>query len=130
MERRAPPSSTEFSALCTDGDVIYVPLFGYPVTLAYNIPGLEGLVMTPQAIAGILNGTVTSWEDPLITDPNEAFDLTLLPEIQVMSVETPQGSVEAMTAWLTDEVPDEWTQGIVGNVAGFGDVSDLLRHGR
>ncbi len=113
-----PSSATidEFSALCTDGDVIYVPLFGYPVTLAYNIPGLEGLVMTPQAIAGILNGTVTSWEDPLITDPNEAFDLTLLPEIQVMSVETPQGSVEAMTAWLTDEVPDEWTQGIVGTL--------------
>lgn len=106
----------EFGASCPSGDVIYVPLFGYPVTLAYNIPGLEGLVMTPEAIAGVLSGTVTSWEDPLITEPNAAFDLTLLPEILVMSVESPQGSVEAMTAWLSAEVPDQWTAGTVGTL--------------
>lgn len=107
----------EFSATCQDGDTIYVPLFGYPVTLAYNIPGLEGLVMTPEAIAGILNGTVTSWEDPVITESNAAFDLTLLPEITVMSVETPQGAAEAMTAWLSAEVPEQWTQGTVGTLS-------------
>ena len=102
-----------FEQACTPGTTTYVPLYGYPVTLAYNIPGLEGLVLTPEAIAGILNGTITSWEDPVITEPNASFDLTLLPEIQVMSTETPSGAVQAMTAWLTKEVPDVWTEGVV-----------------
>lgn len=102
-----------FEENCTPGTTTYVPLYGYPVTLAYNIPGLEGLVLTPEAIAGILNGTITSWEDPIITEPNASFDLTLLPEIQVMSTETPSGAVQAMTAWLTNEAPDIWTEGVV-----------------
>ena len=105
-----------FEENCTPGDTIYVPLYGYPVTLAYNIPGLEGLVLTPAAIAGILNGTITSWEDPAITEPNASFDLTLLPEIAVMSTESPSGAVEAMTTWLSDVVPDQWTEGVVGTL--------------
>jgi ABC-type phosphate transport system substrate-binding protein len=110
------PSAEEIVAFeenCTPGTTTYVPLYGYPVTLAYNIPGLEGLVLTPEAIAGILNGTITSWEDPAITEPNASFDLTLLPEIQVMSTEAPSGAVQAMTTWLTNEVPDVWTDGVV-----------------
>lgn len=103
----------EFAANCPAGDVIYVPLFNYPVTLAYNIPGLEGLVLPPEVIAGILSGSITSWEDPAITGANEGFDLTLLPDIQVFASEAPTGAVEAMTTWLAAEAPDAWTQGTV-----------------
>ena len=67
----SPQDVSEFSAACPAGDVIYVPLFSYPVTLAYNIFGLEGLVLTADAVAGILKGDITSWEDPAITDANE-----------------------------------------------------------
>lgn len=101
----------EFSANCPVDDVIYVPLFNYPVTLAYNIPGLEGLVLPPEVIAGILNGRITSWEDPAITGANEGFDLTLLPDIQIFALDTPTGAVEAMTTWLSQEAPEEWTSG-------------------
>lgn len=103
----------DFAANCPAGDVIYVPLFNYPVTLAYNIPGLEGLVLPPAVIAGILNGSITSWEDPAITGANEGFDLSLLPDIQVFASEAPTGAVEAMTTWLAAEAPDAWTQGTV-----------------
>lgn len=112
----APPTDQEiadFADNCSPGSTIYVPLYGYPVTLAYNIPGLEGLVLNPETIAGILNGTITSWEDPSITGPNALFDLSLLPEIQVMSSQVPSGAVQAMTTWLTNEVPDLWTDGVV-----------------
>jgi hypothetical protein len=34
----------------------------------YNAPGLEGLYFTPEAVAGVLSGTITSWEDPAIAD--------------------------------------------------------------
>lgn len=103
---------------CPAGSTIVVPVFAYPVTIAYNVIGLEGVVLTPAAVAGILNGTVMSWEDPLITDENPDFDFTGLPELTLMSVDTDQGSVEAMTAWLTQQAPAAWTQGTVGTLDG------------
>lgn len=101
---------------CSAGEVQVVPAFGYPVTIAYNVIGLEGLVLTAEAVAGILSGKVTSFEDPLIADQNPDFDLAGLPQITLLAVETPQGAVEAMTSWLAQEVPQVWTQGSIGTL--------------
>ena len=102
---------------CPSGEAITIPAFSYPITLAYNVPGLEGLYFTPEAVAGVLNGTVTSFEDPLIAGPNEGFDLTGLPPITVMSVATPQPAVQAMTAWLAKSAPDQWTASETGTLS-------------
>lgn len=121
---------TEFqSASCPNDKVIVIPAFAYPVTIAYNVVGLEGLVFTPEAVAGILKGEVVSWEDPLIADENPDFDLTLLPEIALMSLESADGSVEAMTTWLTQQVPNLWTEGVTGTLSAgqkFASQEDLL----
>ena len=101
---------------CQGSPAIAVPAFAYPVTIAYNVPGLEGLVMTPEAIAGILSGTVTSFEDPLIADANPDFDLTGLPPLTLLAVDSPQGAVEAMTTWLTAEAPQAWPTGVTGTL--------------
>jgi ABC-type phosphate transport system substrate-binding protein len=110
-----PTDITAFGAAnCPVGVPIVVPAFGYPVSMAYNVPGLEGLVMTPDAVAGILTGTVVSWDDPLLAEANPDFDLSSLPPISLMSVEGPQGSVEAMTAWTSAFAPDSWSAGTTG----------------
>ena len=97
-----PTDITAFGAAnCPVGVPIVVPAFGYPVSMAYNVPGLEGLVMTPETVAGILTGAVVSWDDPLLAEANPDFDLSGLPPISLMSVEGPQGPVEAMTAWTS-----------------------------
>ena len=114
---------------CPGDPVIVVPAFGYPVTMAYNVVGLEGLVMTPEIVAGILSGEVTSWEDPLLLAENPDFDLTLLPDITLMSVDSPQGDVEAMTTWVGKQDQKAWPQGMVGTLdAGqkFATQADLL----
>jgi ABC-type phosphate transport system substrate-binding protein len=99
------------AASCPAGQTIVVPIFAYAVTMAYNVIGLEGVVMTPQIVAGILDGTITTWEDPLIIEANSDFDFTLLPEFALMQVEGPSGSIEAMTTWLSQQAPDAWTAG-------------------
>ncbi len=114
----SPEDVSEFSAVCPAGDVIYVPLFSYPVTLAYNIFGLEGLVLTADAVAGILNGSITSWEDPAIIDVNEGFDLSGLPDIEVYTVDQDRGSVQAMTTWLSEEAPQSWSEGTLERLPG------------
>lgn len=116
------PSQAEIDAFsaasCPAGNTIVVPAFAYPVTMAYNVVGLEGVVMSPQVIAGILNGTITSWEDPAITDLNPDFDFTGLPDLALVRLEGPSGSVQAMTAWLSQQAPDAWPTGTVEEIDG------------
>jgi len=127
------PSEADIAAFdaasCPAGDTVVVPAFAYPVSMAYNVLGLEGLVMTPEAVAGILQGTIVSWEDPILAAANADFDLSGLPPLTLVSVDSPQGSVEAMTTWASRFAPDSWTSGPSG-VIEAGDkvpsVTDLL----
>ena len=118
-----------FAQNCPTAPII-VPAFGYAVGLAYDIIGLEGLILTPDVVAGMLNGTITSWEDPKIAEANPGVDLTLLPEITVLALDHPSGSVEAMTAWLAKEAPTVWTDGVTGTLSGatttYPTVADLM----
>lgn len=117
-----------FEKICPSG-AITVPVFGYPVVLALNVIGLEGVVMTSQALAGILDGSVTSWTDPLITDANPGIDLTGIPDITVMSLEGGSGAVNAMTAYLSKTASDSWTAGTVDTIevgTKFATTADLV----
>ena len=127
------PSSADITAFdavsCPAGDTVVVPAFAYSVSMAYNVLGLEGLVMTPEAVAGILQGTVVSWEDPILAAANSDFDLSGLPPITLVSVESPQGAVEAMTSWTSRYAPESWTTGPSGVIAAgkkVPSVTDLL----
>lgn len=101
---------------CDGGPALVIPAFAYPVSLAYNVIGVEGLTITPDAMAGILNGTVTSFEDPLITDANAGFDLAGLPPIALLGLEKPQGAVQAMTSWVAQQAPSTWSSGVTGTL--------------
>lgn len=117
-----------FEQICPSG-AITVPVLGYPVVLALNVIGLEGVVMTPKALAGILDGTVTSWTDPLIVDANPGIDFSGIPDITVMSLEGGSGAVNAMTAYLTKTAPESWTAGTVSTLAfgsKFATTADLM----
>lgn len=117
-----------FDKICPSG-TITVPVFGYPVVLTLNVIGLEGVVMTPQALAGILDGTITSWTDPLITDANPGTDFTGIPDIVVMSLERPTGAINAMTAYLSKTAGDSWTAGTVDTLSigtKFATTADLI----
>jgi ABC-type phosphate transport system substrate-binding protein len=117
-----------FEKICPSG-TITVPVFGYPVVLTLNVIGLEGVVMTPQALAGILDGTVTSWTDPLITDANPGTDFSGIPDITVMSLEGPSGAINAMTAYLSKVAPESWTAGTIDTLSigtKFATTGDLI----
>ncbi len=105
---------SQFAAQCT-GDVLTVPVYGTPIVMAVNILGLDGLLLTPEAVAGILTGSITSWADPVIADANGGFEIPDIP-VDLLRLEGPSGAVEAMTAWLTQQAPDKWTQGQVSTL--------------
>ena len=119
----------DFTTTCSAGNVVVVPAFAYPVGLVYNAPGLEGLYFTPQAVAGVLSGSITSWNDPAIAEANPDYILTDLPDMVLMSTDEPQASVEAMTGWLTQVAPDAWPSGPASSLEGgqrFATMSEML----
>ncbi|MBU3665050.1 MAG: phosphate ABC transporter substrate-binding protein PstS [Chthoniobacterales bacterium] len=54
---------------------VMIPLTAGSVVLAYNLPGVEGLKLSREALAGIFLGTVTKWNDPLLAKDNPAAKL-------------------------------------------------------
>lgn len=101
---------------CSAGSTVIVPAFAYPVGLVFNAPGLEGLYFTPQAVAGVLTGAITSWDDPAIVEANPDYILTDMPPMVLMASESPEASVQALTTWLSQAAPDAWPAGPVQKI--------------
>jgi phosphate transport system substrate-binding protein len=62
--------------------VVHVPLTIGAVVLAYNVPSVKDLKLTPDLVADLFRGTVTRWDDvrirtanPDIVLPNEALSI-------------------------------------------------------
>ena len=103
------------SEVCS-GDVLTTPVLGTPIGLVVNIIGLDGLLLTPEAVAGLMDGSITTWTDPLITEPNSGFDIPDLP-VTLLRLDQPSGAVEAATTWLSQEAPDSWVEGPVSTLS-------------
>ncbi|HEY9644960.1 MAG TPA: phosphate ABC transporter substrate-binding protein PstS [Chroococcidiopsis sp.] len=56
-------------------DPIQVPMTGGAVVLAYNLPGVQDLKVSREAFCGIVQGTVTRWNDPAIAQANTGATL-------------------------------------------------------
>lgn len=54
---------------------IQVPMTAGSVVFAYNLPGVDNLELSRDAYCGIVNGEVTSWNDPLIAEANPSIEL-------------------------------------------------------
>jgi phosphate transport system substrate-binding protein len=53
----------------------YVPLVGGPIAVAYNVPGLNSLNLTPKIVSDIFLGKITKWNDPAIKAINKGAKL-------------------------------------------------------
>lgn len=61
------------------GGVVQIPLTAGAIVIAYNLPGVDGLNLSREAIAGIFLGRIARWNDPLIVAANPGATLPDLP---------------------------------------------------
>lgn len=54
----------------TGGEFVYVPTVIAPITLSYNVSGLDKLQLSPDTIAKIFQAEITKWDDPAIAADN------------------------------------------------------------
>jgi len=87
------------------GNVLMIPATAGMVTLAYNldhIAGIEnGLKLSREAYVGIMLGTVSKWNDPMIAKNNPGIVLPNLP-ITVVTRSDSSGTTSCFTSHLSE----------------------------
>jgi phosphate transport system substrate-binding protein len=84
----APMKDEDLKA--AEGEILHIPTVLGAVVLTYNLPGVQGeLKLTPEAVAGIFLGDITTWNDPSIASANPGLSL---PATNVSVVHRTDGS--------------------------------------
>lgn len=70
---------TEADTAKVEGGIVQIPLSAGAVILAYDLPGIEGLRLSRDAVSGIFLGQIQRWNDPRIRAANKGVDLPDMP---------------------------------------------------
>ena len=56
-------------------NLVEIPVYVSPIAIAYNLPGVDDLQLSPDTLAKIMNHKITKWNDPAIAADNPDADL-------------------------------------------------------
>ena len=92
------------------GSYLYVPTAAAPITVSYNLGGVDELRLSPATLAGIFSGAITTWDDAAVAADNDGTDL---PSDKIVIVHRADGSgtTSAFTKYLTKAAGADWTLG-------------------
>ena len=90
--------------------LLLFPTVAAPITVSYNIDGVEDLRLSQDTLAGIFQTKITRWDDPEIRSDNPDADL---PDERITVVHRSDGSgtTNNFTSYLTEAAPEVWTLG-------------------
>ena len=99
-------------AVCGDLGAISVPHYISPIAVAYNLPGVDALQLSPNTVAGIFANTITNWNDPAIVADNPGVTL---PDLGINPVHRSDesGTSANFTDYLAQAASDVWTYGSI-----------------
>jgi len=94
------------------GDAIEYPVYVSPIAVIYNLPGVDKLQLTPETVASIFAGKITTWDDSAIAKSNPDVKL---PSTNISPVHRSDesGTTGNFTDYLSQAAPKEWTYGTV-----------------
>jgi phosphate transport system substrate-binding protein len=90
------------------GDVLYFPTVGAPITVSFNVSGVDKLQLSGETLGGIFAGTITTWNDPKIAADNSGATLPNKP-IVVVHWSDASGTTSNFTKFLTKVGGSAWT---------------------
>ncbi|MFC4012339.1 phosphate ABC transporter substrate-binding protein PstS [Nonomuraea purpurea] len=96
---------TQADARCKTGKAINIPMVTGPVAVVYNLPGAEGLQLSPKTLVGIFNSKITKWDDAAIKAENPSAQLPSTP-IQAFHRSDESGTSDNFTKFL--KATGEW----------------------
>ena len=95
---------------CDGQPPIEVPSYVSPIAVIYNLDDVDDLRLSPDTLAGIFAGTITTWDDPAIADDNPGTDL---PSERITPVHRSDesGTTGNFTDYLSAVAPEAWPHG-------------------
>ena len=87
-----------------------LPLVFGPIAMAYNVEGVEGLVLNGDVLAKIFQGQIAKWNDPAIAALNEG---KTLPDVAVTPIfrSDSSGTTDNFQKYLEAASGGAWTKG-------------------
>jgi phosphate transport system substrate-binding protein len=97
---------------CGTAGVFELPNYISAIAVVYNLDGVDDLNLAPATIAGIFNGSITTWNDPKIAADNPDAQL---PGTAITPVHRgdKSGTTKNFTDYLDKAAGDVWTAGSV-----------------
>ncbi|MBY6412730.1 phosphate ABC transporter substrate-binding protein PstS [Rhodococcus sp. BP-252] len=93
---------------CEGNPAWNLPLVFGPIAVAYNLDGVDNLVVTPEIAARIFNGQITTWNDPAIAAANEGATLPSTPITPIYRSDS-SGTSDNFQRFLSAAAPEAWT---------------------
>ncbi len=93
---------------CADGSIaLDLPVYVSPIAVVFNVADLDALQLTPDVLAAIFNGEISTWSDDRIAALNPGASL---PDLQVTAVHRSDnsGTTENFTAYLHSAADSVW----------------------
>jgi len=110
------PMTDEQLSQYKNGKLFHIPTVMGAVVPAYNVPGVTAeLKFSPDALAGIFLGKITTWNDPAIAKENPGVNLPSDPII-VLHRSDGSGTTYIFTDYLS-KVSSDWASGVGKNTS-------------
>jgi phosphate transport system substrate-binding protein len=92
------------------GSFLYVPTVAAPITVSYNLEGVDKLQLSAETVAKIFQRDIKTWNDAAITADNPGVSLPNTP-IRVAHRSDGSGTTNNFTKYLAAAAPGVWKLG-------------------
>jgi phosphate transport system substrate-binding protein len=95
-------------------NLIEAPVYVSPIAVAYNLPGVDSLRLSPETLAKIFKQEITNWNDPAIAADNPDVQF---PDKKITPVNRSDesGTTQNFLDYLAGAAPDVWTFEVSGD---------------
>lgn len=93
---------------CGSAGYFELPDYISAIAVTYNLPGVDGLQLSPTTLASIFTGKITTWNDPAIAAENAGKNL---PSTKITPIHRADdsGTTSNFTDYLNKTAPSVWT---------------------
>jgi phosphate transport system substrate-binding protein len=92
------------------GSFLYVPIASAPITVSYNLSGVDKLELSASTLAKIFSSKITAWDAAEIKADNPDASLPSTP-IVVVHRSDGSGTTANFTKYLTEAAASDWSLG-------------------
>jgi phosphate transport system substrate-binding protein len=104
-----PDEQAAADATC-GSPAVHLPVTAGGIAVAYNLPGVKALRLSPKTLAGIFQGTVKKWDDAAIKGDNPTASL---PSTAITAVhrDDSSGTTKVFSSFLQATAAADWKLG-------------------